>query len=152
MDDQAHSAPQVSPPAAGEAITVVIVDDRASFRAYLRPLLIRAGLSVVGEAAEIPTAEQLVRELRPDLAVVDLRLPGCNGLEGTLRLKAIHPDLRVILISAHDDPADLLQAAAQHVGAEGFIPKEALTPERIRTWSTPPREDDEAAHSPSQGG
>ena len=79
---------------------VLIVDDQPAFRRHLRRLLTQAGLTVVGEAGDIPEAADLVQALRPDLAVVDVMLPGIDGLEGTLRLRALFTPLRVILISA----------------------------------------------------
>ena len=113
---------------------VLIVDDRSSFRCYLRQLLVRAGLTVVGEAGNIPDAEELAQTLQPDLAVVDVMLPGINGLEGTHRLKALAPDLRVILVSADGDRADIFRAAAQEAGAESFIPKDDLDLRVAQAW------------------
>ena len=55
---------------------VLIVDDQPVFRRQLRLLLTHAGLTVVGEAGDVPSAENLVQKLRPDLAVVDVMLPG----------------------------------------------------------------------------
>jgi DNA-binding NarL/FixJ family response regulator len=118
-----------------KAMTVVlIVDDQPVFRRHLRRLLARAGLAVVGEAGNIPEAEPLVAALQPDLAVVDLRLPGIDGLEGIARLKAQHAGLRVILISAHRNQADLLQAAAEEAGAEAFLSKDELDVEVVGRW------------------
>jgi DNA-binding NarL/FixJ family response regulator len=114
---------------------VLIVDDKPAFRRQLRQLLTRAGLTVVGEAGDIPEAERLVQELQPDLAVVDVILPDVNGLEGTPRLKALAPNLRVILISAHRDRAELFQAAAEEAGAEAFISKDDLDLEVVRAWN-----------------
>jgi DNA-binding NarL/FixJ family response regulator len=114
--------------------TVLIVDDQPVFSRQLRRLLARAGLAVVGEAGDILEAESLVAALQPDLAVVDLRLPGINGLEGIGRLKAQHPSLRVILISAHRNQADLLQAAAEEAGAEAFLSKDELDVEVVGRW------------------
>jgi len=114
---------------------VLIVDDQASFRHQLRQLLIYAGLEVVGEASDIPTAEGLVQSLQPDLAIVDIMLPGVNGLEGTRRLKALAPSLRVILISAYRDRAEIYRAAAMQVGAETFIAKDDLEVGVARTWA-----------------
>lgn len=113
---------------------VLIVDDQPSFRRHLRRLLVHAGLTVVGEAGDIPEAESLVQALRPDLAVVDVRLPGVNGLEGTRRLKALALDLRVILVSAHRDQADAFRMAAAEVGAEAFVSKDDLELDVVRTW------------------
>ena len=114
--------------------TVLIVDDQPVFRRHLRRLLARAGLAVVGEAGDILEAEPMVAALQPDLAVVDLRLPGVNALEGIARLKAQHPGLRVILISAHRNQADLLQAAAEEAGAEAFLSKDELDVEVVGRW------------------
>ena len=91
---------------------VLIVDDQPAFRTQLRRLLARAGLNVVGEAGDIPQASAQALSLRPDLAIVDVMLPGINGVDGTLRLKAAVPELRVILISAHRDQAGVLRDAA----------------------------------------
>jgi len=114
---------------------VLIVDDQASFRHQLRQLLIYAGLEVAGEASDIPTAEGLVQSLRPDLAIVDIMLPGINGLDGTRRLKALAPCLRVILVSAYRDRAEVYWAAATQVGAETFIAKDDLDVSVARTWA-----------------
>lgn len=113
---------------------VLIVDDQPAFRRHLRRLLIHAGLTVVGETGNIPEAETLAQTLQPDLALVDVMLPGVNGLDGTPRLKASSPNLRVILISAHQNHADNFRAAAQEVGAEGFISKENLDLSVVRAW------------------
>jgi DNA-binding NarL/FixJ family response regulator len=113
---------------------VLIVDDQPAFRRHLRRLLIYAGLTVVGEAGNIPEAETLAQTLQPDLALVDVMLPGVNGLDGTPRLKALSPHLRVILISAHQNHADNFRAAAQEVGAEEFISKDDLDMSVVRAW------------------
>ncbi len=113
---------------------VLIVDDQASFRHHLRRLLTLAGLTVVGEAGDIPEAESLVQALRPDLAVVDVVLPGVNGLEGTRRLKVLAPHLRVILVSAYCDQADAFRTAAEASGAETFVSKDDLELEVVERW------------------
>jgi DNA-binding NarL/FixJ family response regulator len=113
---------------------VLIVDDQPAFRRQLRRLLTYAGLDVVGEAADIPQAEALVRRLHPDLAVVDVMLPGTGGLEGVGRLKAQKPGLRVMLVSAHTDRSALLQDAARAAGAEGFVPKDELDVAIAQAW------------------
>ncbi len=117
-------------------IRVLIVDDQPAFRTQLRRLLHRAGFDVVGEAGTIPEAETQVRSLRPDLAVVDVMLPGVNGLAGAPRLKALLPGLRVILISAYADRADALRLAAREAGAETFVAKDDLDLRLVETWKT----------------
>jgi DNA-binding NarL/FixJ family response regulator len=116
---------------------VLIVDDQPAFRRQLRQLLTLAGLTVVGEAGDIPEAEIQVKALQPDLAVVDVILPGINGLEGVPRLRALAPNLRVILVSAYRDRAEVFRTAAKEAGAEAFIPKDDLDLEVARTWTTP---------------
>ena len=113
---------------------VLIVDDQPGFRRHLRHLLDYAGLTVVGEAGDIPEAETLVQTLQPDLAVVDVMLPGINGLDGTPRLKALAPNLRVILVSAHLNHAELFQAAAAEASAEAFVVKDDLDIGTVQTW------------------
>ena len=113
---------------------VLIVDDQPTFRRHLCQLLTCAGLFVVGEAGDIPEAEAQVQALRPDLAVVDVKLPGANGIEGTPRLKALAPDLRVILVSAYRDQAEVFRTAAEKVGAEAFVPKDDLDLSTVQTW------------------
>jgi two-component system chemotaxis response regulator CheY len=111
---------------------VLIVDDQPIFRRQLRALLTRAGLEVIGEAEDIAAAEELVQSQKPDLAVVDVILPGVSGIVGTMLLKALAPHLRVILVSAYH--GDLLKASAQSVGAEAFIPKDELDLPIVLKW------------------
>jgi len=113
---------------------VMIVDDQPTFHRQLRRLLSYAGLEVVGEATDIPTAEEMVRTLQPDLAVVDIMLPGINGLEGTRRLKRISPGLRVFLVSAYADQASVYSASARDVGAEAFLAKDEIDLKTVQAW------------------
>ena len=112
---------------------VLIVDDQPAFRRQLRTLLDRAGLAVVGEAGVIPSADTQAQSLQPDLAVVDVLLPGVSGIEGTPRLKALAPNMRVILVSAYHER--LLHASAQAAGAEAFIPKDELDLSVALSWN-----------------
>ena len=112
---------------------VLIVDDQPAFRRQLRALLDRARLEVVAEAGDIAAAETLAQSLQPDLAVVDVLLPGVSGIEGTPRLKALAPNMRVILVSAYHER--LLHASAQAAGAEAFIPKDELDLSVAMSWN-----------------
>jgi len=116
------------------AIRVLIVDDQPSFRRHLRQLLIQAGLLVVGEAGDMPGARELTRDLQPDLAVVDVNLPGESGVSGTRQLISLAPNMRVILVSAQDDSAHVLQKSAMEAGAEAFIPKDDLELDLVKKW------------------
>lgn len=113
---------------------VLIVDDQTAFRHQLGRLLAYAGLTVVGEAGDIAEATTMVRRLQPDLAVIDVMLPGISGLEGTRRLKAMVPHLRVILVSAYDNRAGVFQTAAEEVGAEAFVSKQDLDLGIVQSW------------------
>ena len=114
---------------------VLIVDDQPHFRRHLRRLLTYAGLDVVSEAETIPEAEGVIQQLRPDLVILDVILPSVNGLEGTRRLKALQPNLRVILISAYRDQADGFRTAAEEVGAEAFVAKDDLSLKVVQRWA-----------------
>src|SRR5512134_1316218 len=94
-------------------LRVLIVDDQAPFRRQLRQLLVHAGLTVVGEAGDIAEAKDRTRELQPDLAVVDVNLPGESGVSGTPQLRALAPHMRVVLVSAYHDSAEVLQKSAR---------------------------------------
>jgi DNA-binding NarL/FixJ family response regulator len=113
---------------------VLIVDDLSSFRAHLRQLLTQAGIDVVGEAGDGPEAEIQAQALKPDLAVMDIMLPGPNGFEVTRHLKALIPSLRVIIISAYGNYAQNYQIAATEAGAETFVLKDDLELCLVRGW------------------
>ena len=110
----------------------MIIDDQPNFRRQLRLLLERAGLEVIADADDIASAEVLVRSLQPDLAIVDVLLGNSSGIEGTLRLKKLAPEMRVILVSAYHD--NHLKISAMAVGAETFIPKDALDLSIVLGW------------------
>ncbi|MHC1781805.1 MAG: response regulator transcription factor [Anaerolineaceae bacterium] len=113
---------------------VLIIDDQPSFRRHLRQLLSHAGMTVVGEANDITEAVGLVKELQPDILIVDVMLPGESGLDGTLRLKPLNKKMRVFLVSAHHDSAHLFKKIAEEVGAEAFIPKDELDLDVVKKW------------------
>lgn len=113
---------------------VLIVDDQPLFRRHLCQLLDFAGLTVVGEVSDISAAKVLVQELQPDIAIIDVMLPGETGIEGTRQLKALSANLRVFLISAHQDRAQILQKSAVEAGAEAFIPKDDLELAVVKSW------------------
>jgi DNA-binding NarL/FixJ family response regulator len=86
-----------------------------------------AEAEVVGEAASGDEAVRTVRELKPDLLLTDIELPGTDGLATATRLMHDFPDLRVLVISAHDEPE--LIALAADSGVSGFIGKSEVTDE-----------------------
>jgi DNA-binding NarL/FixJ family response regulator len=102
-------------------LNVVIVDDHVALRRGMELLLRRSGLHVVGTADDAEQAEQLILRRRPDVAVVDLALPGENGAALTRRLLALEPELRIILYTGSGDEAELLDGL--DAGAAGFALK-----------------------------
>ncbi|MBX5462101.1 MAG: response regulator transcription factor [Steroidobacteraceae bacterium] len=103
-------------------IRVMLVDDHAVVRTGFRLLLQSLPeVSVVGEAESGELACQRYPELRPDVVVLDLAMPGMGGLEALKRIRARHPNARVLALSAHDDPMHARRALQE--GALGFLSK-----------------------------
>ena len=107
----------MSPPAS----RVLVVDDTASIRTEIRYLLEEAGLEVVGEASHGAEGVMLTRELRPDVVVMDVRMPILDGIAATGYITRELPDIRVIVFSAFDDQE--LEDAARAAGASRFLTK-----------------------------
>jgi DNA-binding NarL/FixJ family response regulator len=105
-------------------LRVLLADDHALVRAGVRVLLESLdGVEVVGEAAEGHEALRLIGELAPDLALVDISMPGLNGLEVTARVARDHPRTRVIVLSMHADDEYVYRAF--RAGAAGYLLKKA---------------------------
>jgi DNA-binding NarL/FixJ family response regulator len=104
------------------AMHVLLVDDDEGFRATLRQLLTsRDGTIRIEEAADGAAALNAVAVCPPDVVLVDLTMPRLNGVEVTRRLKARWPDLPVIILTVHREPA--YQRVAMAAGADGYIVK-----------------------------
>jgi DNA-binding NarL/FixJ family response regulator len=111
----------VSPAPAQQAVNVVVVDDHVALRRGMELLLRREGYHVVGTADDAEQAEQLILRRRPDVALVDLALPGENGAALTRRLLEHDPELRIILYTGSADEEELLDGL--RAGAAGFALK-----------------------------
>jgi len=103
-------------------IRVMLVDDHAVVRTGFRLLLqAQSEISIVAEAESGEVACQRYLELTPDVVVLDLAMPGMGGLEALRRIRAHHPQARVLALSAHDDPMHARRALRE--GALGFLSK-----------------------------
>lgn len=98
-----------------------MVDDHALFRAGLKEILLRKGFDVVGEAANGREAMELAERLMPDLILMDLQMPVMGGLEATRLIKARFPAVRVVVLTASEEDADLFEAIKS--GAQGYLMK-----------------------------
>jgi DNA-binding NarL/FixJ family response regulator len=106
---------------------ILIVDDHPMMREGLRALIAREqGLGVCGEAETVSKALEAVATLRPDLVLIDITLPGRNGLELIKDLRAINPSLPILVISMHDE--SLWAERALRAGARGYVMKRETGP------------------------
>ncbi|MBN1992242.1 MAG: response regulator transcription factor [Anaerolineae bacterium] len=118
-----------------ERIRLLLADDHAVVRAGTRELLERQpDLHIVGEAVDGEEAVQLTHELQPDVVVMDVRMPKISGVEATRRIKAEHPDVRVLVLTAHDD--DEYVFALLQAGANGYLLKTAEIDELVKAIRT----------------
>ena len=112
-------------------ITVALADDHNIVRQGLRKLLeAEQGIEVVGEASDGFEAAQMVENVHPDILVVDVMMPGMNGLEVTRQVKRRSPKTRVIVLSMHADNGYVLEALRS--GAKGYILKESVVGDLIQ--------------------
>jgi DNA-binding NarL/FixJ family response regulator len=109
---------------------VLLVDDHDLFRTGLRNLLEDEGVDVVAEAGAGEDALRVVRELQPDVVVMDLNMPGMNGVEATKRIVAHAPLTRVVVLTISDQDADVMDAI--YAGACGYLLKDASIEEVMR--------------------
>ncbi len=117
--------PAVLDPAAPERVRprVMVVDDNAGFRESLLALLDAGDLEVVGEARSGEEALSIVERLRPDVVLMDVRMPGIDGIETTRRLKRARPTLGVVALSGHEDQAIVREMLV--AGASGYVLKDS---------------------------
>lgn len=111
-------------PQSGTTTTrILIVDDHRTFGELLSlALTTQPDLECVGIARNAIEGERMILEMQPDIAVIDVEMPGMDGLELTRNLTAKLPELRVVVATAHNDP--LFVAKAADAGACAFVPKD----------------------------
>ena len=114
-----------------QVIRVLVVDDHALHRDGTRQILeAHTDLEVVGDANSGEIALALVNQLRPDVVLMDIRLPGMNGIEVTRRLTRDHPGVHVLMVSAYDE--DEYVRGALEAGAAGYLSKTAPGKELVQ--------------------
>jgi two-component system, NarL family, invasion response regulator UvrY len=120
----------VSPERSRE-VGVLIVDDQPFFRNAARAVLgALPGFSAVAEASSGPEAIEAVDALAPDLVLLDVRMPGMDGIETTRRIKADHPETVVVLISIEDIAG--VPSTASNCGAAALVRKQDFGPSLLR--------------------
>ena len=112
-----------------ESLRVLIVDDHDLFRSGLRNLLEEEGVQIVGEAASGQEALEIVRELAPDVVVMDLNMPGMGGVEATRHISSIAPLTRVLMLTISDQDNDVIDAIL--AGACGYLLKDSSIQELL---------------------
>jgi DNA-binding NarL/FixJ family response regulator len=111
-------------------VRVVLADDQALVRTGFRMILAEAGdIEVVGEAADGDEAVQVTASANPDVVLMDVRMPGTDGIEATRRIRAAAAAPRVLILTTFD--LDEYVYAGLRAGASGFLLKDALAPELI---------------------
>ena len=111
-------------------VRVLLVDDHDLFRTGLRNLLEERGVQIAGEAGLGADAVRLVRELAPDVVVMDLHMPGMTGIEAIRQIHGFAPLTRVLVLTISDQDDDVLDAIL--AGACGYLLKDASVDELIR--------------------
>ena len=102
-------------------LRVLIVDDHDLFRSGLRTLLEDEGVQIVGEASSGQDALEIVRQLAPDVVVMDLNMPGMGGVEATRHISSVAPLTRVLMLTISDQDNDVIDAIL--AGACGYLLK-----------------------------
>lgn len=121
MEDGSAARPEVE---AERPLRVIIADDDALARRVLRDALQAAGVVVIAEAADGREAQELVAHYKPDVALIDVVMPGVDGIEATRRIAERSPQCKVVVLSATEDAE--LGLVALRAGAVGFLSKRVL--------------------------
>ena len=130
MADAPMSQPTSTADGSGESIRVLLVDDQALMRMGFRMVLdAQDDIEVVGEAADGATALNQVRALSPDVVLMDVRMPGMNGIEATEVIVEHFPAVRVLILTTFD--LDEYAFAGLRAGASGFLLKDTRPAELI---------------------
>lgn len=113
-----------------EKLRILLVEDHETVRAGVRLLVDgQSDMEVVGEAGDGETAIRMASELLPDIIVMDISMPGINGLKATKRIKQINPHVKILTLTRHTDDGYLQQLIA--AGANGYVLKQSAPTELI---------------------
>ena len=113
---------------AAEPVSVIVADDQSAVREGLVLLLgTLPGIAVAGEAADGDAAVNLVATVHPQVALMDLNMPGCDGVAATRRITADHPGTRVVVLTTYADDESII--GALQAGALGYLTKDATRAE-----------------------
>src|SRR5437879_10233026 len=118
-----------------DKVRLLLADDHSLFRAGLKDLL--DGTShfvIVGEAATGPEALEMVEKKTPDIVLMDIRLPGMDGIACTRQIKKTHPEVTVLVLSMYDDESHVLEAF--NAGANGYLSKLLSAQDLVRAIET----------------
>ncbi len=118
------------PDGVSPAPRVVLADDHALFRAGLRTLLEEHGVDVAGEAADGVEAVEIVRQVAPEVVLMDLNMPGMTGVEATQRITQLAPSTRVVVLTISDDDDHVMDAIL--AGACAYLLKDASIHDLVR--------------------
>ena len=114
-----------------DKISILIADDEPAFRSGLRALLRSAAdLDLVGDAATGDEAIRLAADLQPDIILMDINMPGVNGIEATRRILTTSPHIGILMLTMFEDDDSVF--AAMRAGARGYLLKGALKAEILR--------------------
>jgi two-component system, NarL family, response regulator DegU len=126
------------------SVRLLLADDHPMLRDGLRRSLTEEGFDVVGEASDGFEAIDMATELRPQVVLMDVTMPNCDGVEATRRIRASLPDVRVVMLTMHAD-TDVLERALE-AGASGYLVKDCSLDEIAEAINLAA---DDAALSPS---
>jgi DNA-binding NarL/FixJ family response regulator len=111
-----------------EPVTVVVADDQSAVREGLVLLLgTLPGIAVTGEAEDGEAAVEVVAAQRPQVVLMDLNMPGCDGVEATRRIRASYPQTQVVVLTTYSDDESIISAL--RAGALGYLTKDATRAE-----------------------
>jgi len=112
----------------GDPVAVLIVDDQAPFRRAAKAVVgVTPGFEVVAEAETGEQAVEMADQIAPRLVLMDINMPGINGIEATRQITGAHPEIVVLLLSTYQ--ADDLPADARNCGAASYVNKEDFAPQ-----------------------